>query len=345
MILADLSALRGVSGDEHAVAERITALLEVSVDAIETDVLGNLLVYKGLDRPGRRLMVAAHMDEIGLMITGYHEQGFLHFAAVGAIDARLLPAASLEIGPTGLPGVIMRPPMHLMSVDERQRVPEPDELLIDIGAVDRRSAEALVRIGDRAAFTTQFGSFGAGLYKGRALDDRVGCALLAGLLQSDLPGPLIGAFTVQEEIGLRGARTAAYTARPEVALVLEGTTCADIPLVEPAGQVTKLGGGPALTFMDGTTIPLPWMTRRIQETAARNGIPWQWRQTAGGGTDAGAIHLTREGIPTTTLSVPCRYIHGPCSVIDSHDLDHTARLLRAAVEDLTFAEFLGEAPR
>ncbi|QIA27532.1 M42 family metallopeptidase [Thermaerobacter sp. PB12/4term] len=333
MLLARLSEARGVSGDEGAVRELILEAVRPHIDAYRIDSMGNLLVVKGKDKPGPRVMVAAHMDEVGLMITRIEKSGLLRFAKVGGLDDRLLPGKRVRVGPDGVPGVIGSKPIHLDR--KASSVTPADELYIDIGATSCEEAEKLVRPGQYATFDTAFGELGQGCWKGKAFDDRVGCALLAALLEEEYDFPFYAAFTVQEEIGLRGAATAAYTIAPDVALVLEGTTCADIPGADEHGQSTRLGHGPAITAMDRTVIPPRWLTDRLVAAAERRGIPYQWKRTTFGGTDAGRIHQARAGIPSAVVSVPCRYIHSPCAVMSQQDYHNAARLVRGFLEDLS----------
>lgn len=329
MLLRELSEIAGVSGDEGRVREFIWEAIKDHVDGGRVDAMGNLITWKGKDKPGPRLMVAAHMDEIGFMITHVEKSGLLRFEKVGGIDDRVLPAKAVRVGAEGVPGVIGMKPIHLLSSGERRRPVTHDQLYIDIGAGSKEEAERHVKIGDYAVFDTAFAKLGDGLVQGKAFDDRVGCSLLIDLVKEDVPYPFFAVFTVQEEIGLRGARIAAYDIEPDLAVALEGTTCADIPETEEHGQATTLGAGPAITFMDRATIPSRPLVDVLVETAEAHDIPWQWRRTTFGGTDAGSIHLTRAGVPAATVSVPCRYIHSPCAYMSLQDYDNALRLLRA----------------
>ncbi|HLT58457.1 MAG TPA: M42 family metallopeptidase [Limnochordales bacterium] len=334
MILRELSELPGVSGDEHRVRARLWEAVRDRVDGGRVDALGNLITWKGADRPGPKVMIAAHMDEIGLMITRIDKDGLLRFRKVGGIDDRVLAAKAVRVGPDGIPGVIGLKPIHLLKDNEAKKAVSHEELYIDIGAASKEEAERVVRPGMYATFATAFGELGDGLVKGKAFDDRAGCALLVELLALDFPFPVYGVFTVQEEIGLRGARVAAYDVAPGLALVLEGTTCADTPGTDPHGQSTLLGHGPAITVMDATHIPARPLVDGLVAAAESAGIPWQWKRTTFGGTDAGSIHLTRAGVPAATVSVPCRYIHSPCAFMSLRDFENTRRLLAAFLEDV-----------
>jgi len=333
VLLARLSEALGVSGDEGAVRDLILEEVRPYIDAYRVDPMGNLLVVKGRNKRGPRVMLAAHMDEVGLMITKIEKNGLLRFAKVGGIDDRVLLGKRVRVGPDGVPGVIGGKPIHL---DRKSRsVPRAEDLVIDIGATSKEAAEKVVRPGHYAGFDTAFGEFGPGCWKGKAFDDRAGCALLIEILKGEYDFPLYGAFTVQEEVGLRGAGVAAYALEPDVALVLEGTTCADIPGTEPHGQSTRLGQGPALTAMDRTVIPPRWLTGLLVEAAERRNIPYQWKRTTLGGTDAGRIHISRAGVPTAVVSVPCRYIHSPCAVMSRADFEAARDLVRGFLQDVS----------
>lgn len=329
MILSELSEIAGVSGDESRVRERIWAEVKDHVDGGRVDAMGNLITWKGLDKTGPRLMIAAHMDEIGFMITHIAKDGLLRFAKVGGIDDRVLASKAVVIGSEAIAGVIGMKPVHLLSPAERRKPVSVDDLYIDIGATSKEEAEKHVHVGMYATFATKYEQFGDGLARGKAFDDRVGCSLLVDLVKEDVSYPLFAVFTVQEEIGLRGARVAAYDIKPDLALVLEGTTCADIPETEEHGHATTLGAGPAITVMDRATIAARPLVDALVQTATNHDIPWQWRRTTFGGTDAGSIHLTRAGVPSATVSVPCRYIHSPCAFMSLADYDNARRLLTA----------------
>lgn len=332
--LEDLSLLRGVSGQEDEVRRYLAERLRGKVDLLEKDALGNLIVGVGLHKKGPRVMAAAHMDEVGLLIHSIEENGLLRFRKVGGIDDRILLSKPVLVGPDRVPGVIGAKPIHLQEPGEREKAVSWRDMAVDIGAKDKAEAEKYVQVGHMATFLTEFGPFGEGRVKGKAFDDRAGCAVLLSLLEEEWDGPFFGVFTVQEEIGLRGARTAAYRVDPHYAVVLEGTPAADIPRKEGETSSTELGKGPAISFMDRSSIAHPGLVKELIQVAEREGIPWQWRRTQGGGNDAGAIHLTRKGVPSVSISVPCRYIHTPVSVLDPEDLWNTARLARAFIREL-----------
>ena len=341
MLLERLSEALGVSGAEGEVRDILMEAVRPHVDELRVDNLGNLIAFKrargAAGRP-TRVMLAAHMDEIGFMITQIEKGGLLRFRLVGGIDPRLLPAKRVVIGPQRVAGVIGFKPTHLVSPEEEQRVLDADQLTIDIGATSKDAAAGQVQVGMTGTFATRFAALGpaAGgrLVKGKAFDDRAGCAALAAILEGDYPLEVVGVFTVQEEVGLRGARVAAYAVQPDVAFAFEGTICDDLPKEKDVSPVTRIGGGPAITIADRSFIAHRGLLRLLVDTAQRQGLPYQFKEPALGGTDAGAIHLSRAGVPAAVVAVPSRYIHGPVSVLSLDDLEHTVALARATLPRL-----------
>jgi endoglucanase len=311
-------------------------LVREHVDELDTDTMGNLLALKrGTGRkPRMRVMVSAHMDEIGLMVVGYDNGGFLRVAAVGGIDSRLLPGALFRVGPDRKPGVIGIKPIHLLKGKEGEKAQEIESLFLDVGASDKSDAERCAPLGTLAAFDTAFREFGPTV-GGKAFDDRAGCAVLVEILRGErFSFDLHAAFTVQEEIGLRGARVAAYTIEPDCAFALEGTIADDLPKDKDVSPTTELGKGPAITVMDRSFIADRRLVRHLTTTAEEAGIPCQIKQPGIGGTDAGAIHQSRSGVPSVTVSVPCRYIHSPMALLSLDDFENTVRLMRESLARL-----------
>jgi endoglucanase len=334
LLLKELSEAFGVSGHEDAVRKLILDTIKDWVDEHHVDALGNLIAFKkGTGNARRKVMVSAHMDEVGLMIMHIEKEGSLRFRPVGGIDHRILLAKKVLVGDDKVPGVIGMKPIHLLERKERERVAEVKELSIDIGASSKEEAERLVKIGDYAAFDVSFSELGGELRtaKGKAFDDRAGCAVLVELLRDRYPFDLYAAFTVQEEVGLRGARVAAYSIAPDLAFALEGTICDDLPKKRDVSPTTILGAGPAITIMDRSVIADRRLVQLLVDTAEQNGIPYQFKQPGMGGTDAGAIHRTREGVPSVVVSVPSRYIHSPACLLSLNDFDSTVRLMRATL--------------
>lgn len=328
-ILKRLTDARGVTGNENEARQVILELTEGLGDESFVDRIGNVIVKKKGRTGGKKVMIAAHMDEVGFIISGISENGMLKFKPVGGIDQRILISKRVLIGKNAVPGVIGIKAIHLQEPDERNTVVKQKQMYIDIGAKSKDEAEKLVKIGDYASFDSRFIQFGDNKIKAKALDDRVGCCILVELLKEQYDFDLVACFTVQEEIGLRGAEVAAYHVQPDMAVVLEGTTCADIPDVPEHLQTTRLGRGPAISFMDNSSMVNKELFRQIIDTAEQNSIPYQLRENTVGGNDAGSIHKSRAGVPSVVVSVPCRYIHSPSSVLDKNDYYNTVKLMKA----------------
>jgi endoglucanase len=347
MLLQKLSEAFGVSGREDAVRTLLLDEIRGRVDECRIDGVGNLIARRkpaggaAGSRPFR-LLAAAHMDEVGLMITQVEDSGMLRFAKVGGIDDRVLPARAVRIGERRVPGVITFKPVHLTEKSERDQVVQAKQLAIDIGASTKAEAEKLVSRGDLAAFDVPFVELAPPgsawrTVQGKAFDDRAGCLVLAEVLKDSLPFELSAAFTVQEEVGLRGAQVAAWAEDPSAAVVLECTGANEVPSKKDVSPSTRLGAGPALTVMDRSFIADRRLVRHFASTAERLGIPFQYKQPNIGGTDAGAIHKSRAGIPSITIAVPCRYIHAPAGIMDRNDLEATIALVRAALPGIAGA--------
>jgi endoglucanase len=336
MILEALSNAFGPSGCEGQVRQVVVEAIAGKVDRYDVDHLGNVIAFqKGTDNAGFRVMVAAHMDEVGLMITHVDDNGLLHFAKVGGIDDRILPAKVVLIGKERIPGAIIIKPVHLTSDSERKKVVSADQLAIDIGATSKSEAEKLIDKGDYAAFDVQFEDLG-NMVKGKAFDDRVGCAVLTALIENGpYPFDFYAVFTTMEEVGLRGARVAGFSVMPDAAFVLEGTICDDGPKEKDTSPTTMVGNGAAISPMDRSVIADRRLLQHVIAVAESEGIPYQIKQPGKGGTDAGAIHLAKTGVPTLPVSVPSRYIHSPVSVLSKSDLGNTIKLMTRALERFT----------
>ena len=333
--LKTLCALPGVSGMEDAVRSYIIREATPYAHSVAVDAMGSVIVRRtGAKSAPDKLMLCAHMDEVGLIITRITQEGYLHFAAVGGIDRRVLLGKRVLIGERAVAGVIGVKAFHLVGEDEEKRIPKLEELYIDIGASDLKSAEALVAPGDVAAFDSDTVEFGDGMFKAKAIDDRVGCAVMLALLREELPMDVTFAFTVQEEVGTRGAFGAAFSVTPEVALVLETTTAADLPDTQEHRQVCAPGRGVVIPFMDGGTIYDRVLFERLRALAEGNGIPWQTKHYIAGGTDARAIQRTKEGVRVAAISAAVRYLHAPASVGSRHDFEDMLRLTRLFITDM-----------
>ena len=340
MILEDLSNAIGVSGDEGAIRKIIRPAIEPHVTDVQVDAMGNLTAFKkGTGENNVRVLLAAHMDEIGFMVVGHESSGLIQFTNVGGIDARILPGLRVKVGKKQLPGVILWPPIHK---NQDQNTKPIKDLRIDIGVTSKGEAEGKAKRGDRITFDTTFREVG-NMFKGKAFDDRAGCAVLVEILQGGpYPVDIVAAFTVQEEVGLRGARVLARRFNPDVAFALEGSPANDIPdpQADPDDNSVpnpgaRLGHGPVITVMDASMITPPQLVRLLTGTAKEESIPSQFKTLLGGGTDAGAIHLTNGGVPSAVVSVPCRYIHSPAALLNKEDFANTVKLMKAVLERIT----------
>jgi len=331
--LEKLCSLYGTSGREENVRAYIISQLgsecEYSVDS-----LGNLLVFKkGRNVPKNIVLLAAHMDEVGFIVTYITDDGYLKFDTVGGIDTSVMFGRSVRVGDRLIPGVIGVKPVHLLKEEEKKEYPDRESLYIDIGAKSRGEAETYVMPGDCAYFNSDFQRFGDGFIKARALDDRAGCALTLKMLGDALEYDTWFAFTTQEETGTGGAQAAAYTINPAYAIVLEATTAADIAGVEGEKRVCALGDGPVVSFMDKRTVYSRTLFDAAFAIAEKNGIKAQTKTQVAGGNDAGVIFKSRGGVRVLAVSLPCRYLHSPSCVIKASDLDETYRLVKLLAED------------
>lgn len=334
MLLKKLTEANGVSGNEKEVRDIIIEEIKDYVDDIKVDRIGNIIAYKKGTIETPKVMIAAHMDEVGLIVTKINKSGLISFKPVGGLDQRILVSKAVKIGKDRISGVIGAKPIHLQKSHERSKALNYNQLYIDIGSKSSEHTEKIVQIGDYIAFDSEYVEFGDNLVKAKALDDRVGCSILIDLLKTDTKISIYAAFTVMEEVGLVGAGPAAYEIDPDVGIVLEGTTCADATDVESHLQSTNVGKGPAISLMDRTTIFNKKFRNIIVDVAKENSIPYQFRRSSVGGNDSGRIHIAKEGAITTTLSVPCRYIHSPISVMSKDDYENTGKLLKKVINKI-----------
>ena len=325
--LKTLCALPGVSSHEDAIRDYIRQEITPWVHRIRTDAMGNLIAEKRGDKPGKlKLMLAAHMDEVGLMIHTITDEGYLKFSAVGGIDRRVLIGKRVLVGEKAIPGVIGLKAYHLTSAEEEKQIPRLKEFYIDIGAKDGEDAKTWVRPGDIAVFDGDVLTFGNGLLKAKAIDDRIGCAVMIELIKHTLPLDCTFVFTVQEEVGTRGAFGAAFSVKPDIALVLEGTTAADLPTMSGHLRVCAPGRGPVIPYMDGGTVYNRELFQLLRTLAETHNIPWQTKEYVSGGTDAGAIQRSRDGVRVAAISAAVRYLHTPSSVAAVADFDYILKL-------------------
>ncbi len=332
--LKKLCLINGASGDEKRVREYISS--RIRADELFTDNLGNLIAFKkGKKQPKNKIMFSAHMDEVGFMITHISENGFLSFGEVGGINPSVVLGRGVRLE-SGAAGVIGTKAVHQQSADERKSFPAISELYIDIGAKSREEAEKFAPLGSYAYFDDDFFSFGDGFIKGKAIDDRAGCLVLMEMINGEPDYDAWYVFSVQEEIGTRGAAAAAFTVSPDIAFVLESTTACDIAGVSGAKKVCELGKGAVVSYMDNGAIYDRELYSLAMKTASENKIPVQTKSLIAGGNDSRSIHVSRGGVRTCAISVPCRYLHSPSCVIKESDFNAVKQLaekmLSAAAE-------------
>ncbi len=328
-LLLTLCNIPAVSGAEDKIREFI--LNEVSpYCTASVDQNGNIICFKkGKKTPLKKVMFDAHIDEVGLIATHITNDGFVKFATVGGIEVGTMLSKTVTFE-NGVKGVVGIKPVHLSSEEERKNFPKADSLYIDIGAASKQEAESKVFLGDVAVFDSTPTLLGKNRVMARAIDDRAGVAVLINLLKGDTQFDFYATFTVQEEVGTRGAKTATFTVNPDYAVVLEATTAADIHGTAEDKTVCRLGGGPAISFMDNGTL----YSRKLYETAINSGICCQAKTLVAGGNNSRAISLSGSGVEVVAVSLPCRYIHSPSCVADLGDLENTLKMAEYLLEKL-----------
>lgn len=332
MLLEKLSMAHGPSGYEGEVRAIIKEEIKDYVDEIKVDLMGNIIAHKKGNGP--KVLLDAHMDEVGFIITGYNNDGTLKFSPLGGVNAKIAPCKVLYIGEKKILGVVGLKPIHLQNKDERTKALNYSNYCIDIGATSREESSKLVSLGDYALFDTEFSEFGTGLLKGKAFDDRVGCAVLVEILKENYDCDLYAAFTVQEEVGDRGGYVSAYEVQPDIGVALEGTICADMANVPKHLRATEIGEGPAISMMDNSSIFDRELTDSIIKVSEENDIPYQRRRATAGINNAGAMVSTGRGARVAAVSVPCRYIHSSVSVISKNDFENTVKLMKTWLKTL-----------
>jgi putative aminopeptidase FrvX len=341
-LLKQLCNACAVSGDEREVRDIVLEQVRPYANEVKVDTLGNVLVTKLSQSRSRKkrlqVMLAAHMDEIGFILTHHDGDGIFRFDTVGGIDVRQLAGKAVRVGHDHIPGVIGVKPIHLTTAKERKNTISLDSLRIDIGM----GGSSKVRVGDQATFATSYRRVGPSLIA-KALDDRLGVATLIELVKHAPDNiDLLAAFTVQEEVGLRGAQVAAYAFNPDLGIAIDSTPAMDLPNWEDGYEGeensyynTKLDNGPAIYLADNATLADPRLVRHLVDTAERARIPYQFRQPGGGGTDAGAIHRSRAGVPSISVSIPGRYLHTAAGIARLSDWKNTLALLHSALSTMT----------
>ncbi len=331
--LKELCSLNGISGREDKVRDYIISRIDGKC-SYKVDPMGNILVHKeGKKRAKNKVMLSAHMDEVGFIVTYICDNGFLKFASVGGVDSKVVEGRTVLVGEKEILGVIGNKALHLCEGDEDKKVPELSKLYIDIGASSKEEAEAMVEIGDSVYFNSEFVEFGDNKIKAKAIDDRFGCSIMIKMIEDGVEYDTEFAFLVQEEVGLRGAGPAAYTVNPDYAIVLEATTASDVAFVSDENSVCKQKNGAVVSFMDRSTVYNPVLFKGALKKARENNIKAQPKTAVAGGNDAGAIHKSGGGVYTITISLPCRYIHSGTSVADKEDMSACFDLAKLLSEE------------
>ncbi len=340
MELKTLCELPGISGREELVRKAVYAecVERLGEENVTIDRMGNVIAHKaGRDASAPRVMLSAHMDEVGLMVISATDDGLLRVRAIGGIDPRVLVSKRVKVGYPGgdeepLNGVIGAMAIHQQTAEDRKNVLPIDQLYVDIGAKDKDEALAKAPAGTPISFATEFALFGEDKALAKALDDRVGCYNLLRLLDCDARGETDFVFTCQEEVGCRGATGAAFRLRPDVALALEGTTANDAGDMPQTQRVCRVGEGVAISFMDNASIANPELFQTMLSVAEEAGVKHQVKMSVSGGNESGAMQRAASGARTCVLSVPCRYIHSPSTVCSLGDVEAQYRLARAFLE-------------
>ncbi len=333
-LLKQLCELDGVPGYEDEVRAFIEKEAAPYATSMEVDPVGNLIVFKKGAKPRKRpLLIMAHMDEVGFLVKDITEDGMLKLAPAGGIDPRVLIGRRMRVGENKIPGIISLKAIHLTTPEERKDAPGLNSLYIDIGCTGREQAEGLVMRGDPAMFDSKFLEFGVDCVKAKAIDDRVGCAVMLQLLRQDLPYDTYFAFVVAEEIGSRGATVAAQRVAPGCVVAIEGTTAADMPDVAPHKQSTVQRQGAVVSLMDkGTVYNRPFREKVLAEADAQ-GVKWQYRKSANGGTDARVGTTCGSAAIAFGLAAPVRYIHCACNVAYLPDLEEVRKLAEIVIKE------------
>lgn len=330
--LRNLCLLNGASGNEKAVRDYIIEHAKPYAHSLTVDPLGSVIIEKKGAKPApKKLMISAHMDEVGLIVTYVNDDGTMNVQPVGGVDASVVIGRPV-VASEGVKGVIGAKPIHLLNNEQRKALPKFSELYLDIGAENKTQAIKHLQPGSYVHFIPFYTEMGGGKVRSKALDDRIGCAIMLTLLAEELSNDVTFAFLVQEEIGLRGAKAAAYTINPDVAIVLEATTAADVAGAEGDAKVCELGKGPVVSFMDRSTIYDRELYSIAFSECERMDMPCQTKTRIAGGNDSGAIHVSRGGVRTLAISAPCRYLHSPSCVAEITDIENCLRLTRAMIE-------------
>lgn len=331
--LKEYCDILGPSGMEDFVRDRIIADIKDSGAEYEADAVGNLIVFKkGRKRRDNKVLVAAHMDEVGFMVTHIGEDGYLWFDAVGGIDRRVVSGRRVKFVRNDITGIVASKSIHIQKPSEFGMCEPISEMNIDIGCYDRESALKLVKIGDCATFCPNYEDFGDGLIKSKAIDDRFGCALMAELINSELEFDTYFAFNTCEEIGCDGATEVCHRIRPDIAVILESTTAGDVCGTPEGQRACEIRKGAVISHMDGATIYDKELVALALQIGKEQEIPCQLKNIVAGGNEARSFQQGALGTRVLAISAPTRYIHSACSVAAKEDLLSVGKLARAIIE-------------
>jgi len=333
-----LSSLMGVSGYEEDVSNFLLSEIENNglADKVWVDSLGNVLAIKEGENSDKKILLDAHIDEIGFMISHIEKNGFLRFVLIGGWDTRILlgqPIILKSHSGEFFHGIIGSKPPHLTTVEERKKQIQTSEMYIDIGIASEKEVETnKISVGTTGTLVSPFVEFPNGMIRGKAFDDRTGCNVILHIMKllknnPQLKETILFNFAVQEEVGRKGAITGAYSLKPTIAIAIENTTAADVPGIRESEIPAYIGKGPAITIADRALISHPKVNERIFRNGDIENIPYQIKKPRYGRTDAGMIQVSRRGVPSSVISVPCRYIHSPTSLLKLKDIYDTIRLV------------------
>ncbi|MCM3716008.1 M42 family metallopeptidase [Alkalihalobacillus oceani] len=351
-MLKDLTDANGISGDEREVREVMTSYIQPYADEVTTDKLGSLVAKKVGQADGPKIMIAGHLDEIGFMVTSIDDKGFLRFQTVGGWWEQVMLAQRVTVMTKegNIPGVIGSKPPHILPADVRKKPVDKKDMFIDIGASSKEEAlEFGVRPGDSVVPVCEFTVMKNEKYlMAKAWDNRIGCAIAIDVMRelkdAKHPNTVYGVGTIQEEVGLRGARTSAHLIQPDIGFGIDVGIAGDTPGVTEKEALAKMGEGPQIVLYDASMISHKGLREFVTTTADEHDIPYQYDSMAGGGTDSGAIHVTANGVPALSITVATRYIHTHAAILHRDDYENTVKLLvevikkldRETVEKLTF---------
>ena len=344
--LSKLSQLCGPAGYEGEARKAIIEEARKCTDDVEVDAIGNVYATVRGSSSQSTILVDAHMDEVGFIIKYVEDRGFLRFETLGTIDSRILPGNRIILKGTekNLHGTIGSKPPHIISGEEASKVIPFYDLFMDVGAVTGDEARSLgLSVGTIGTFDEPFRELAGSLVMGKAFDDRAGCtvalAVMEALSREKAKMSVVFAFTAQEELGMRGAEIAVRHVNPDIAIALETTVAADVPDARPRDWISSIGLGPTIRVMDSSMVAQHVMVDYLRDTAEKNSIPHQMQLAKAGGTDAGKIHLSgTSGVATGLISTPCRYLHGPSSVLSTKDLHNVVRLTEASIRGMESKE-------